>query len=868
MTEQLAAGLEGRLTLLSAPAGFGKTTLLSQVISTIKRPVAWVSLDEGDNEPVRFWSYFITALQTVRAGLGQQALTALETSPMPHVESIVTTLINTAAEIPEDIVIVLDDYQMITNESVHGSVAFFLEYMPPQFHLVLSTRSDPPFTLTLLRGRGQLAELRAADLRFTFEETTAFFNDVMKLQLSDESIATLENRTEGWIASLQMAAISMRGRTDISGFINAFSGTHHYIMDYLAEQVLHRQDEDVQSFLLKTSILDRLTGPLCDAVIGQNDSEEMLDRLEVGNLFLVPLDDERKWFRYHHLFADLLRSRLMEAYPEDMPIALRLRASEWFKGEGLIEEAIHYALEARDFARAADLVEEVAMSTILQSRLSPFRNWLAALPSELLTTRPWLCLGSVVVHLSSGQLDAGEFYLQAVERQLANSATGPTSQTIPDHDLIQSFVMTIRAIIPCGYGDTSSTIDLCQKALDLLPDGEPNVRCMLAFHLAVAHGMRGELTTATHHLAEARTYGEAAGHYYTALTAIACMAEIEAKQGRLLQAAATNEEAIRLAAERGGGEPLPAASLAYINLARIHYRRNHLDAAKGHAIKGAELAEHMGESIVVLASYLTLARIHWALEDTEAMTHALDRARQIATLSTVPMLSTFFEAWLARFELTQGRVPDASRWATSSPVELNLQAVPDFWLEFPYLTLVRVLIAKGQIEDVPETMEHLLQRAMSNGHTETVIEILILQSMALQKQGNSDEALDVLERALALAKPEGYVRCFTDEGDPMGELLSLAASHSIAPDYVSRLLSASAVTPPATDQTHTLQEPLTERELEVLRLAADAMSNPEIAAALVIEETTVKSHMSHILGKLQAKNRLQAVEKARGLGLL
>lgn len=876
LIQRLEAGFRGKLTLLSAPAGFGKTTLLGEGISTLNHPVAWVSLDKDDNDPLRFWSHFIAALQTVHAGLGQDAFSALRASQKPHIESILASLINETAEMTEDITIVLDDYHMIEAEPVQRAMVFLLKHMPSQLHLVIATRVDPPFPLHLLRGRGQLTEIRTADLRFTLDETTAFLNTTMNLGLSEENVSTLEDRTEGWIASLQMAAISMQGRSNLSEFVNAFSGTHHYVMEYLVEEVLARQEQRIQSFLLKTSILDRLSGPLCNAVIRRDDgSQVMLERLETLNLFLVPLDDEGKWFRYHHLFADLLHAQLAEAYPDHTLIDLHLRASHWFEHEGLANEAIHHALQANDLERAANLTKAIAMPMLTKGRLALLQGWLDRLPPEVIGAHPSLGFCCAIVNLSTGKLDVGKSYLERLESALSETAEAGLSETVPDRESIRSLVMSVRAIMPSGEGDTGRTIELCQEALNYLPENDPIIRSLLAFHLGIAHGIRGELTLASRCFAEASTYGQSAGNFYTALTAIGCIAEIEAKHGHLHRAAETNRRAVELGTEDGGGESLPATSLARMNLARIHYQWNQLDTAVDHATSAVELADQAGESIGLLASCLTLARIRWARGELEDMATTLDRARRIASSCNNTLVCTVADAWVARFALTRVDLSAAERWAASAQKDLSLDEAPDFWLELPYLTLLRLKIAVGEPAGVPEALERLCQRATLDGHTETVIEALALQSMALHAQRREDQALSALQRALSLAEPEGHVRLFLDEGDRMNRLLRMAAARGIAPNYVSRLLSAMEAhaalavgVPPVSPSAQDLPEPLTERELQVLRLAADALSNHEIAEKLMIEESTVKSHMNHILAKLQVKSRLKAMERARALGLL
>ncbi len=875
LVQRLAAGIQNKLTLLSAPAGFGKTTLLSEGISTIKHPVAWVSLDKEDNDPVRFWSYCIRAFQTVNANLGEKALLNLQNSQIPHIESILTSIINDAAELLEHMYIVLDDYHMINTELIHNDMIFLLEHMPPQLHLIITTRIDPPFPLPLMRGRGQLTEIKTSDLRFTLDETSAFLNKTMHLRLSEENVTTLEDRTEGWIAGLQMAAISIQGRKDISEFVNSFSGTDHYIMDYLAQEVLDRQEAEIKSFLLKTSVLDCLSGPLCDAVIGQDNSQEILDQVGSINLFLVPLDEEGTWFRYHHLFTDLLRSHLAKTFPENIPPELHLRASIWFEQESLMNEAINHALEANDYERAASLIEAVAIPMLENSRVSPFQGWLDRLPDEMIMAHPWLCFCCVIITLSAGKLEAGNDYLQMLELTLADAEKANLTETIPDYDSISSLVMSIRAIMPSGSGDTERTIKLCHEAYENQPNSDPIIHCMLAFHLGIAHGIRGELTSSGHYLAEADSYGQIAGNYYIALIAIGCLAEIQVRYGFLHKAFEMNHLALDLSVEKGGGESLPAASLVRMNLARIHYRWNELDMALHHAVKSVELAEQARESVSMLSSCLTLARIYWVHGQTEAMNKTLDRAQQIASSSSIPMVSTFAKAWVARLSLAQGDTAATERWAATLPTDLNLQKTPDFWFELPYLTFVRLMIAKGQTDGVLQALERLYQRAMTEKHMETVIEVLVLQSVALQVQGNDGEALSVLEQALSFAEPEGYRRVFIDEGERMKGLLRLAESHGVAVDYVGRLLADLDSDIGQTTPKHTvmsasfeLPETLTKRELEVLRYASEAMSNYEIAQVLIIEESTVKSHMNHILGKLQAKNRLHAVEKARILGLL
>ena len=862
----LAAGLQGKLTLVSAPAGFGKTTFLSEGLGIIEYPLAWVTLDEGDNDPARFWSYFITALQTIYPEVGQIGLMAIQSSQIPDIESLLTSVINEIAERPGDIAIVLDDYHVIEAEAIHNNVDFLLEHMPLQMHLVIATRVDPPLPLARLRGRGQLNELRTADLRFTLGETAFLFNEVMNLGLSHENVAVLENRTKGWIASLQMAAISMQGREDIPDFIEAFSGTHHYIMDYLVEEVLQRQGASIQTFLLETSILDRMCGPLCNVVTGRDDAQERLEQLEAANLFLVPLDDDRRWFQYHPLFADLLRSRLCRSQSGLLPV-LHHRASEWFEHEGLMTEAIHHALAIEDFERAANLIESVAMPIVEASKLSTVLGWLAKLPEEQISTRPWLCLALACAHLAAGQLEAVEPLLKTIDTTLSDAEEAQRSQVLDEHAGIHSMVLALRSGMSWEQGDIPHTIHLCNEAFEHLPDGEQMARSVITCNLGIAYWMMGELATASHYLDQAITLGQAMDNYYIALIATACKAEIQAKQWYLHQAAETNRHALKLGTHWGGGEPLPATSFAYISLARVLYQWNDLAAAEQHLMRGIELGKQGGDAPILMFGYLTLAQLNHALGKAEAVSEVLNLAKGIRPRPSRVVLTTLTDAWLAHLFLAQGDLAAVGRWAASQEPELNLHSVPDYWLEFPYLTLVRLHIARGEVDEIPELLERLRQKAEAEERTGSVIEILILQSIALVKV---DQALAVLKSALSLAEPEGYIRIFVDEGEPMLELLHQARSCGMAPQYVNKLLAAFGETSPLPSRpsSPTLIESLTERELEVLRLIAAGKSNYQIAEELIVVTGTVKTHINNIYGKLNVHSRTQAIVRARELDLL
>jgi len=870
LLERLKAGLQLKLTLVAAPAGYGKTTLLSEGIRSSQMPVGWLTLDESDNDPARFWSYVVSALQTVQADIGKSALGLLQSPQLPPTEAILTTIINEMSGVNEEFALVLDDYHMIEAQPIHDAVNFLLNHLPPQVHLVIASRVDPPLLLTRLRAQGQLIEVRAADLRFSPGEATAFLNDVMGLGLSDDDVAALESRTEGWIASLQLAAVSMQGRKDISTFITAFSGSSRYIMDYLIEEVLLRQEASIQEFLTDTSILDHLTGSLCDAVTGRKDSQEKLEHLEKANLFVLPLDDERKWYRYHYLFVDLLRNQLLQSQQGRLT-ELHLRASRWFEQEGLIDESIGHAFEARDFERAANLIESVALITVTRSNCSTLLGWLEKLPHDLVINRPWLCFCGALANQLTGHPDAVEPLLQCAESAMSRAEEAQPAESFPDHSRIRGYVITIRITRSLFEGDIQRAIELCHEAFKYLPEGDLTARAAVTGNLGIAYWRSGDLTAASRYLEKADALGQEGGHLYISLAAMSHLADIHRVQGHLSQAAKKCREALRLGARWGGGEPLPATGSSYVVLSRVLYEWNDLDGAIDYLNSGVKLAERGGEMGTLLTGRQLLAWQNQARGNTAAVIEALGRAEEIPPKSVSPHIFRHASAWNARLSLAQGDLNAANRWAASQEPELNLHDMPDFWSELPYLTLVRLRIAQDEVDEIPGLLEHLVQKAETEGRNSSVIEILTLQSIALHTQGEVDQALTTLERALYLAEPEGYVRTFIDEGESMAKLLRLAASRGIARNYVRKLLASFQKSTPDTEGAvapSPLVESLSERELEVLQLIVSGLSNREIAEKLVIGEGTVKTHINNIYSKLDVQSRTQAIARARELKLL
>jgi len=836
---------------------------------------AWLSVDKEDNDPDRFWTYFVAALQTIQPDLGQRSLEMLETGKAPSIRAVLTTLVNDISGAKHDFVLVLDDYHEIASRSVHESLAFLVDHLPPQAHLVLATRVDPPLPLARLRVRGQLNELRAADLRFTTHEATAFFNDIMELGLTTDNVEALESLTEGWIASIRMAALSMKGCENIPSFIADFAGTHRHVMDYLVEEVLGRQKASVQQFLVRTSVLDRLCTPLCNAVTGTDNGEEMLDHLQSANLFVIPLDQSRKWFRYHHLFSDLLRDRLQKTQADRIPV-LHRRASEWFKREGLTSEAIQHALAAKDLDGAADLIESVAVPLISSGKISVPQAWLEKLPEEVILSRPWLCIGLANVRAARGQLAGVQPLVQAAESALSHAHAEGTGQDAEAERRIRNHLTSLRIPLALARGDTGETIRLCHEALDQSPEDQPTVRCMSKLLLGLAHWMRADMSKAMLCLEEAALDGQRTGNYFITLVAMGHLADIYVRQGRLHQAAETSRKAIRLGTEWGGGEPLPGTSYAHICLAQVLYQWNEVEEAIHYVNRAIELGRQGVQLTVVVMAVPGMAPLADLISQTTALSDALDELEGVAVASHSAMMSRISAAWRARLCLARGNMSEALQWASAREIPKgDSDEVLEFPLEFEYLTLARFNIARGQLQGVPAMLDRLRRKAEAEGRMGGVIELLVLLATTLRAQGRTDEAMMTLQRALSLGEPEGYVRIFVDAGEPMAELLRSALAQKVRPEYVSGLLASfsspagrGGFVPLHGSRARPVVEPVTGRELEVLRLLAAGASNKQMAEELVLVTGTVKAHLLNIYRKLDVHNRTQAVARARELNLI
>jgi LuxR family maltose regulon positive regulatory protein len=860
LIERLNEGLrlDRRLTLVSAPAGFGKTTLISEWFADlrlhphrgqpIEKQMAWLSLDQEDNEPARFWTYFVGALRTVEEGMGESPQQMLPAPQALSAQLVLTGLLNDIAALPYRIILVLDDFHLVSGETILEGLAFLLDHQPQQLHLVLATRADPPLPISRLRARGQLTELHSNELRFTPHEIATYLNEMMELALAAEHVAALEQRTEGWIAGLQLAALSLQGHQNAGSFIQAFTGSQRYVLDYLTEEVLNRQSAEIQTFLLQTAVLDRLTGSLCDAVAQGTESQRVLESLEAANLFIVPLDEERRWYRYHRLFADLLRRRLGREQRQLVP-DLHLRASKWYEEEGLFPDAVSHLLAAGDSERAAGLIDWTGWAMLARGEMRVLLGWLDALPHDLVDSQPQLSVLRAWALALTGQWDGVEWTLGQA-----------------DEGHVPGEVKALHAYLASVRGDVPRTMELCRQALEDLPEEKWFSRSIIALSLGIAHFASGKPAAASQALSEAIALGRAAGPTYMILAAMMTLGHVQEMGGSLRQAVQTFHGALELSATQGV-RPLPLTGMAYVGLAQVQYEWDDLDGALRHALDGIELTESGGFTSYRLAGYARLFEVYQARGEVLAASHALEKAERLAQRRDYAYMTGALANLRIRWWVAQGNLAAASQWIRD--YDLGQGDAVNLAREAEHLAVVRVLLALDQPAEALASLAQLQAAAETDERMGSLIEILALRALAFRSQGDADQALSTLERALSLAEPEGYVRTFVDEGEPMAGLLRRALVQGMTPGYASRLLAAFGESAqPASPGALALVEPLTGREVQVLRLVAAGLSNQEIAQELVVAVSTVKSHINHIYGKLDVKNRTQATARAQTLGLL
>lgn len=890
LIERLNQGLECKLVLLSAPAGYGKTTLLGAWADEIgpSIQVTWLSLDEDDNDVVRFLKYVLSALDKVIPGIGRSAGVLLQPPQPAPVRSALITLINDITNHSVPIVLVLDDYHVINARSVHQAVAYLLEHMPANMHLVISTRADPPVNLARYRAQAQVVELRADELSFTHREAVDYLNQTIGWSLSRDDALAIFNRTEGWIAGLQMAAATMQGigADHASQFAQAFTGSNRHILDYLIEEVLDQQPERVYSFLLRTSILERLTAPLCDAVLGQETgSLEIIDYLERENLFIVPLDNERQWYRYHGLFVDLLRQRLRQAEPKQIPI-LHRNASVWYKRSGLVADAIEHAFSARDLQWAADLIDQNAQTTLMRSEVATLMNWIDRLPEEEMRQRPNLCVYHAWALLLDGQS------LEAVNSRL---------QTAGLSESISAEASVFRALTATYTGDAQRSLAYAREAVQKAPEDDIFLRSVVMNALGMAYVLNGEIEAAVQAFDQGAAISQKAGNVLFAVGALCNLAGMCHLKGQLRRAERLYLRALDLSTV-SQGERLPAAGRALLGLGELAREWNRLEEAVEFLKESLELFERYMET-GALVSYLHLARVKQSVGDQAGAELMLQHARQIAERSEATRFDDLLVAAAqTRMWIEQGNLDEAWHWAeerglvrdprsgSKDSVKVSMPSAYDLQ-ELELLLSARVYIARERYADALEVLKTLEAAAEGQGRVRRQIETLILSAIAASKlstaghiQPATRSAWDAFMQALDLAEPEGYIRLFIDEGEPVAALLRQAAEREIHIEYVNHLLSAMGRgaeprspaerpgvpydTRERVNQDYSLVEPLSDRELEVLSLIAQGLSNRDIAERLVISLSTVKGHAANIYGKLGVNKRTQAVARARILGIL
>ena len=859
LLERLNEGLHRNLILIAAPAGFGKTTLVSEWVLGCQRPTAWLSLDEGDNDPTRFLTYLVAALQTIAATLGEGMLGVLQSPQPPPTASILMALLNEITTISDHFVLVLDDYHVLDAKPIDQALTFLLDHLPPKMHLVIATREDPPLPLARLRVGGHLTELRVTDLRFTLSEAAEFLNQGMGLNLEAQDIARLSTRTEGWIAGLQLAAISLQGHEDATSFITSFTGSHHFVMDYLVEEVLGQQSESLQTFLLRTSILDRVCGSLCDAVLldASASGQATLEYLERANLFIVPLDNERRWYRYHQLFAELLRQRLHQSTASSTGdakshvTALHIRASLWYEDNGLEIEAFHHAVAANDVARAERLIEGKGIPLHFRGAVTAILDWLESLPTTVLNARPSLWARYASLLLVNGQTTGVEEKLQAAEAALQGTEADDKTRNLVGQ------IAAARATLALTRYQVETMLAQSHRALEYLRPNNLSLRATANWTLGFAYWTLGDRATARRAYTEAISLSQASGDIFTTILATIGLGNVQEAVNQLYLAAETYQRVLQLA----GDQPLLIIYEAHLGVARVLYEWNDLDAAEQHGRQSLHLARQYDRVIDrFVICEVFLARLKLAQGDVVGAAALLAEAGQSVRQHNFVFRMPEVAAAQVLTLLRQGNLVAAAHLAQTH--------------ELP-LSQTRVHLARGNPSAALAVLEPWRRQVEAKGWEDERLKVMVLQAVALQAHGEKDKAVQLLFDALALAAPGGFIRTFLDEGLPMAHLLSKAEARGMMTDSIGKLLAVceaeaqkrentSSLSPPA----QPLIEPLSPRELEVLQLMAQGLSNHEISERLFLALDTVKGHNRKIFDKLQVQRRTEAVARARALGLL
>jgi LuxR family maltose regulon positive regulatory protein len=871
LLEILDKSLVCKVTIITAPAGFGKTTLIGDWINQRNIQAAWLSMDENDNDPNRFLSYFIKALQTIDSDIGETILEILQSPQVQINEPLLISLINEIVlSIPDETIFVLDDYHLVETPQINEIVYFLLIHLPPPIHIFIASRSDPSLPVALLRGRGELNEIRQDDLRFTTEETTEFLNRVKGLQLTENQVGVLVTRTEGWISGLQMAAISIQGSENTSAFIQSFTSSNRYIFDYLIEEILNRQPENVQDFLLDTSILGRLTGDLCNAVTNQPDGQEILDLLVRTNLFILPLDKDRQWYRYHHLFADLLQKQLTQKRPGFIH-ELHKRASLWFDGEGFSEEAITHSLATKDFEFSAQILEQnIPVMLERGEELSLIAKFFSKLPEEFIRSHPYLSIQRIWGLVFSGRLDEAEERFQEVEYQPGIDK---------DKDLT-GHIALVRALIANIRGNMESAILLAQQADELIPAKDVVVRGMIPYILGNGYLEIGKLNNAEQAYDQIRQIAISANNLWALTVAYHGLAQIKKLRGHLVEAKSLCEELLKIAAARKA-ERYGFLCGIHFELGDVLREFNNLDIARKRVMEGLELSESWEITTDIVSGYVTLARIYIAQADLDAAAEALREAKKASEMGNIfRIIETKLDICQVQMWIQKGNAGDLSRWADkieAKLINLDQDEEFDFVTEMELIALARVWITtstKSQDKSSLFKSKNLLKRLASSAQkTERfyrLIEILALQSIVFDRLEDENMAFEVLDKSILLAQPEGCMRIFLDEGQPIQSILYRAQKLGIGLPYTKTLLDAFEIQMRelSGSTSQDLPEPLSDREMEVLMLLPTKMTAAEMAEKLIIAKSTIDTHIKHIYSKLGVNRRIEAIQRAEEIGLL
>ncbi len=869
--EKMNTGLAQNLILILAPAGFGKSTILSEWADTGTIETAWLSIDEADNDLKRFFSYLIMAVQEIDTSIGEDVVPALQLSDSPPMEYLLTLWINDLADHQGDVALVLDDYHLIENDAIHKGLQFLVEHAPRNFHLIVASRVTPPFPLARLRGRGQVTEIRVHDLRFSIEEAKVYLHERMNLDLSEPQIQAIHERTEGWITGLHLAALSIQNIDDKEAFISKFSGSHQYVLDYLVGEVLSQQPEEIRTVLLRTSILGQFNAALCDAVVETKQGRELLRRIRDAQLFLIPLDEQGEWYRYHHLFADFLYQRLTEQELKSIP-DLHIRASQWLESNNFLPDAIRHAIKGQDYTRAAALIERIGPEMMMQNRFDQLARWLEAIPEEVVFRWPWLCIIWGWMNDRWGQFDIGEKYLSQAENSLEED-----DRELPEKEeqIIRGQVAAIRALYALKQGKIDESIHQSNLALEFIPPGYFN-RGVAWFSLGWAKSSLGDLAGAQAAYEEGYKDSVAANNRILAQVIVMGLGNLYHLQGRLHRAADTFREAIEYRYESSQLR-IPYASTASINLGRILLEWNMTEEALACIHDGLEIATNSKIVDAIAQGHAVEVEIQLARGDLEGAKSACDRADQMRR--TIPYLEpvTITRTLSSRANclLAKGEISEALK--TLRDGGLSADEEPEYHSEFKPRILARALIHSGRhassqlvIAEAQSLLRKVQAKAEANGFTYHLIEALKLQALAFAAEGNEDDALRVLEKALSLAEPENYVQMFVIEGEPMEELLRTLDGKGVMHDYTRSLLTVfQGLSETGSGiPTKQLVEPLSQRELEVLALLQSELTGPEISDTLVISLNTLRTHTKNIYAKLEVNNRRAAVQKAREFHLI